>query len=163
MDEKASIEGVLGGFPETSPIDCTSSRLLLIETLPYLSTIPTPHVSRSPPPKNPRAWTRALDVGAGIGRVTQGTLLPLFDSVDLVEPSPKLIEKARELAPSWKGAAAKRLRFHELGAQHCDPRQMAAKSEDGPFDAIWIQWCVGHLTDNEFAPLIAAFLEVPPN
>ena len=29
----------------------------------------------------------ALDCGAGIGRITKRTLKPLFDEVDLVEPS----------------------------------------------------------------------------
>ena len=38
---------------------------------------------------------RALDCGAGIGRVTKYFLAPRFDKVDLIEPSPVLIEKAK--------------------------------------------------------------------
>jgi hypothetical protein len=32
-------------------------------------------------------FNTAIDFGAGIGRVSQATLLPRFKSVDLVEPS----------------------------------------------------------------------------
>jgi hypothetical protein len=35
---------------------------------------------------------RALDCGAGIGRVTSTVLLPLFDLVDLVEPGGGMVE-----------------------------------------------------------------------
>ena len=36
------------------------------------------------------------DCGAGIGRVTKNLLLPLFDTVDLVEQNPDFVEKAKE-------------------------------------------------------------------
>jgi protein N-terminal methyltransferase len=32
-------------------------------------------------------YGRALDCGAGIGRVTKYVLIPYFDAVDIVEPS----------------------------------------------------------------------------
>ena len=35
---------------------------------------------------------RALDCGAGIGRVTKHVLLPRFDFIDIVEPSKVQIE-----------------------------------------------------------------------
>ena len=36
-----------------------------------------------------------LDCGAGIGRVTKNLLLPLFDTVDMVEQNPDFLEKAK--------------------------------------------------------------------
>ena len=36
-----------------------------------------------------------LDCGAGIGRVTRHLLSKHYDSIDLVEPSPVLIEQAK--------------------------------------------------------------------
>lgn len=38
---------------------------------------------------------RALDCGAGIGRVSKRLLLPLFSEVDLVEQNPAFLEKAK--------------------------------------------------------------------
>ena len=35
------------------------------------------------------------DCGAGIGRVSKRLLLPLFESVDLVEQNPEFLERAR--------------------------------------------------------------------
>lgn len=37
-----------------------------------------------------------LDCGAGIGRVTKNLLLPLFDTVDMVEQNPEFLEKAKD-------------------------------------------------------------------
>ena len=41
----------------------------------------------------------ALDCGAGIGRITKKTLKPIFDQVDLVEPSATQLDGAREYVP----------------------------------------------------------------
>lgn len=38
---------------------------------------------------------RALDCGAGIGRVSKRVLLPLFSEVDLVEQNQTFLEKAK--------------------------------------------------------------------
>ena len=38
---------------------------------------------------------RALDCGAGIGRVSKRVLLPLFSEVDLVEQNQAFLEKAK--------------------------------------------------------------------
>lgn len=45
---------------------------------------------------------RALDCGAGIGRVTKHVLLKWFEKIDLVEPSPVQIEKAKTYIESPK-------------------------------------------------------------
>lgn len=61
--------------------------------------------------------TRALDVGAGIGRVSQDVLLHLFSDIVLVEPVTHFVKQAYDLAlastklpersstPPWKGLA----------------------------------------------------------
>lgn len=36
------------------------------------------------------------DCGAGIGRVTKNLLLPLFDTVDMVEQNPDFLQKAKD-------------------------------------------------------------------
>jgi protein N-terminal methyltransferase len=52
--------------------------------MPELCTVPSPLRALNPLPKTQRL--RALDVGAGVGRVTSDTLLPLVDDVVLLEP-----------------------------------------------------------------------------
>ena len=36
------------------------------------------------------------DCGAGIGRVTKNLLLPMFDTVDMVEQNPEFLQKAKD-------------------------------------------------------------------
>ena len=38
---------------------------------------------------------RALDCGAGVGRVTQEILIKFFDFIDLIEPAKNFIEEAK--------------------------------------------------------------------
>ncbi|GAA5822723.1 hypothetical protein JCM11251_004356 [Rhodosporidiobolus azoricus] len=137
---EASVNGVLGGYGEGTPVprlDATASRLLILSLLPQLSTITPPHLtqpssasSASPRPSRP---FRALDCGAGIGRVTSTVLLALFDTVDLVEPVPSFVERAKNnalegkegwahLHPSKTGAPPKKgVRIWKAGLQHFDP------------------------------------------
>ena len=41
----------------------------------------------------------ALDCGAGIGRITKTVLKPMFNNVDLVEPSETQLNEARNYCP----------------------------------------------------------------
>ncbi|KAJ6502495.1 DUF858-domain-containing protein [Mycena sanguinolenta] len=88
----ASIDGVLGGFGTgTLPrIDALGSRLFLLHLLPELSTVPSALRPLNPPTRR----TRALDVGAGIGRVTADVLLHLVNDVVLVEPAEHFVNEA---------------------------------------------------------------------
>lgn len=83
-------------------IEQLSSRLLLLSLLPILHTFVSP-LTPSPPPLPPFRRT-VLDVGAGIGRVTNNVLLPLFDDVVLVEPVPKFVGEAVQHAKAgqWR-------------------------------------------------------------
>ncbi|GAA6004969.1 N-terminal protein methyltransferase [Rhodotorula paludigena] len=135
----ADVDGVLGGYGESSPVprlDATSSRLLILSLLPQLSTITPPHLSSSPsasaPSPRPARPFRALDCGAGIGRVTSTVLLPLFDSVDLVEPVPSFVAQAKKNAlqgrEGWRALheeddKQKAVRIWKAGLQAFDPRR----------------------------------------
>ncbi|ORX37456.1 AdoMet dependent proline di-methyltransferase-domain-containing protein [Kockovaella imperatae] len=105
---EASVNGVLGGFGEgpVPHIEQLSSRLLLLSLLPSLHTFPSP-LTPFPPPR-PKHRLTVLDVGAGIGRVTANTLLPLFEDVVLVEPVQKFIQEgyANARAGKWRDIPA---------------------------------------------------------
>jgi len=112
-------------------------------------------------PQNRRI--KALDVGAGIGRVTSTTLLPLVSDVVLLEPVNAFIEQAIELSSTWRGLNdnSKSVTFLQGTLQAYDPssrlssevellarKGYAGDSDtDSAFDVIWCQWCLGHLSD----------------
>ncbi|KAJ7709843.1 AdoMet dependent proline di-methyltransferase-domain-containing protein [Mycena rosella] len=181
--QPASLDGVLGGFGSGSlpRVDSLGSRLFLLNLMPELSTVPSALRPLVPPP--PRR-TRALDVGAGIGRVTADVLLHLVSDVVLLEPVDSFIQEAlargrasatETAAPStprqhpWKGLAdgATSVTFLRGTLQDFDPARphhaemldrvgFAPPETDAVsgFDVVWCQWCLGHLSDAD----LAAFL-----
>jgi protein N-terminal methyltransferase len=111
----------------------------LLYLFPELSTVPSAARRLKPPPAR---RFRALDVGAGIGRVTSDTLLHLISDVVLLEPVESLIQAALSRGrasaaepPSnnesklplqkrkWKGIAdgSKSVTFLQGTLQDCDP------------------------------------------
>jgi len=78
--QDSSVDGVLGGYGHVSPIDLDTSNSFL-KNFKY-------------------GKGRALDCGAGIGRITKFLLLDHFEKVDLVEPCPKYIEEAKKYVES---------------------------------------------------------------
>jgi protein N-terminal methyltransferase len=84
--------------------------------------------------------------------VTEQLLLHFFGTVDILEPSTHLLEKARTSLPPVttvpgvpSGHAAGR--FFEQGLESFKP-------EVGRYDCIWVQWCLLYLTDED----LVAFL-----
>jgi protein N-terminal methyltransferase len=73
-------------------IDALGSRQLLLQLFPELCTVPSPLKPATVRARSARF--RALDVGAGIGRVTRDVLLHLVQDVVLVEPVDKYIQEA---------------------------------------------------------------------
>lgn len=148
--------------------------------MPELCTVPSAARPLNPAPRAVRV--RALDVGAGVGRVTSDTLLPLVDDVVLVEPVPPLVAEAyaraqraadgKHVGPGWRGIKDKTKSVTVLRGtlQGLDPARPVAtagenlgtagwdgaspKDVDSGFDVVWCQWCLGHLSDED---LVAFF------
>lgn len=100
----ASVDGVLGGFG-TGPlprVEQLSSRLFLLSLMPSLQLFSSP-LATSQDVSQARERYVALDVGAGVGRVTAEVLLPLVDDVITIEPVKHFIETAKkESMTSWR-------------------------------------------------------------
>lgn len=77
--------------------------------------------------------TCALDCGAGIGRITKRLLLPLFNTVDMVDVTQEFLDKAK----TYLGEESKR-----IGNYICKGLQDFVP-ESGRYDVIWIQWVIG--------------------
>nr|SVE74471.1 EOG090X0EJQ [Daphnia barbata] len=123
-----TVDGMLGGLSSISDVDLKGSQRFL-NSIYQLVECP--------------GKERALDGGAGIGRITQGFLMKNFPVVDLVEQDKQFLEEAKKsLEPTnHKG------QFFNLGLQNFTP-------ETSVYDVMWIQWVLGHLTDED---LIAFF------
>ena len=114
-------------------IEALSSRLFLLSLLPALHTFASP-LTPAPRPQPRTQRLVALDVGAGIGRVTRDVLLPLFDDVVLVEPVHKFVADAYAHAPQWRdlqqdGDGGKRVWVIKGGLQTLDPAKPDAGGE----------------------------------
>lgn len=80
--------------------------------------------------------SRALDCGAGIGRVAKELLCKEFKTVDLLEQDEKFCEKAKENLISTN-----------LGQVFNVGLQDFRNSGEASYDIIWCQWFLGHLLD----------------
>ncbi|KAH9935001.1 AdoMet dependent proline di-methyltransferase-domain-containing protein [Fomitopsis serialis] len=184
--QPANYDGVLGGFGEGSlpRIDALGSRQFLLYLMPELSTVPSAIRSLAAP-KELSYRTRALDVGAGVGRVTADVLLHLVSDIVLVEPVESLAKEALSRGRAseimtgkadatfvpWKGisAKAKSVSFTQdtlQGVDPCHPSKSPTFLDrvgyvpnhndlDEPFDIVWCQWCLGSLSDSD----LVAFLQ----
>ncbi|KAM0245797.1 hypothetical protein ACHAP5_005116 [Fusarium lateritium] len=128
----SDVNGMLGGIPTLMPsisrIDLQGSRTFLAR----LGVGAKTDRQRIP---------RVLEGGAGIGRITEGLLLKVADQVDVVEPVVKFTDVLR-----GKPGVGE---IHNVGLEKWQP------TEGAVYDLIWIQWCIGHLTDNQ----VVEFLE----
>jgi protein N-terminal methyltransferase len=137
----SDVNGMLGGYPQTSRIDLQGSSVFLAKLRRGKS-----QASKQPLPP----LERAADCGAGIGRITKGLLLGVAKQVDVVEPVKKFTDELvqslgnGEYAGDGEGKDAKGQvgEVINLGLQDWIP-------EPGAYDVIWNQWCLGHLTDRQ--------------
>ena len=86
--------------------------------------------------------SRALDVGAGIGRVTKHVLEPRFAAIDLLDPSFSLLSQAKSFINSPKVEEALC-----VGLQDFKFTRM--------YDCIWVQWVWCYLTDTDLLAFFA--------
>lgn len=120
--QPATVDGVLGGYEKIHNVESDTSRTMIQtfkDQLPSLNS--------------------ALDCGAGIGRITKNVLKPIFENVDLVEPSEVQLNEARTYCPEGR-------HFYQQGLQDfVFPHK---------YDAIWIQWVLCYLTDEDIADFL---------
>jgi len=121
QEAKADIDGVLGDYGHTHPIDIADSEKLFEHVLGLGVKTGS-----------------ALDVGAGIGRISESFLTRKFQHVDILEAAKNLIDKARDLL---KGNPHMRT-FYHTGIQNF--------KFETKYDVVWIQWVVGSLKDSDF-------------
>ncbi|KAK1384816.1 Methyltransferase [Heracleum sosnowskyi] len=132
---EASVDGVLGGYGPVNDADIKDSEA-------FLNTL----LADCFPDAGRNQHLVALDCGAGVGRVTKNLLIRYFNEVDLLEPVSHFLDAAREnLAPQNQMVSE----AHKAANFYCVPLQEFTPDAKR-YDVIWVQWCIGHLTDDDF-------------
>lgn len=103
----------------------------------------------------------ALDVGAGIGRVSRDLLLPMFARVDMLEQNKEYLKKSEaylsEVTGSFRGRIERRV---PTGMQHfCARNEQTGENFVGRYSVIWAQWCIIYLTDEDLINFIQTCFE----
>ncbi|KAF3563624.1 hypothetical protein DY000_02013375 [Brassica cretica] len=129
---EASVDGVLGGYGHVNDADITGSEV-------FLKTLMLERLVNG----GTNQHLVALDCGSGIGRITKNLLIRYFNEVDLLEPVAQFLDAARENLASIGSETHKATNFFCVPLQEFTP---AAQR----YDVIWVQWCIGHLTDDDF-------------
>ncbi|XP_068609133.1 N-terminal Xaa-Pro-Lys N-methyltransferase 1 [Brachionichthys hirsutus] len=125
-----TVDGMLGGYSSISSIDINGSKAFLKKFLGE--------------EEGKTSTGCALDCGAGIGRIAKRLLLPLFGTVDLVDVTQGFLDKARV----YLGEDGKK-----VGNYICEGLQDFVPAS-GRYDVIWIQWVIGHLTDDHLVEFL---------
>ncbi|XP_077389565.1 N-terminal Xaa-Pro-Lys N-methyltransferase 2 isoform X2 [Festucalex cinctus] len=82
----------------------------------------------------------ALDCGSGIGRVTKGVLLPVFEKMEMADMMEHFLLHAHE---DYLGDDADRIEtYYCYNLQEFTPPK-------NKYDVIWMQWVACHLTDKD--------------
>uniref|UniRef100_A0A1A7ZP15 Methyltransferase like 11B n=1 Tax=Nothobranchius furzeri TaxID=105023 RepID=A0A1A7ZP15_NOTFU len=83
---------------------------------------------------------RVLDCGSGIGRVTKGVFLPVFEKLEMADMMEHFLLHAHE---EYLGADADRVEtYYCFNLQEFTPPK-------NKYDVIWMQWVACHLTDKD--------------
>ncbi|KAG7273755.1 hypothetical protein CRUP_003255 [Coryphaenoides rupestris] len=117
-DVPPTVDGMLGGYGSISNVDLNGSKAFLKKF--------------TGEGDGKAGTTCALDCGAGIGRITKRLLLPLFQTVDLVDVTQEFLDQAK----TYLGEEGCRVgHYFCTGLQDFVP-------EPGRYDIIWIQWVI---------------------
>ncbi|KAI4146232.1 MAG: hypothetical protein L6R39_003530 [Caloplaca ligustica] len=133
----ATVDGMLGGYPHISRVDIRGS-LNFVEKLRRLHAFPAPGM-----------WSRGVDCGAGIGRVTAGVLSKVCGIIDVVEPVDRFAKEVRVAKLAGEGKAGE---VYIAALQDWTPVEK--------YDLLWHQWCLGHLTDTEMCRYLKKCREI---
>ncbi|KAK2752584.1 Alpha N-terminal protein methyltransferase 1 [Onygenales sp. PD_40] len=126
-----TVDGMLGGYPQISTIDLRGSSAFLAK------------VRRLIPSSGSGPIKQGVDCGAGIGRVTEGFLSRVCESVDIVEPVEKFVAVLKRGKPYAEGKVGD---IYITGIEDWKPTKT--------YDLIWTQWCANHLTDAQLVEFL---------
>lgn len=137
-----TVNGMLGGYPQVSYQDVRGSSKFLSEY--FIQRKQHLRPSSLKIDSNKTKAKLALDVGAGIGRVTKLLLLSFSEVVDLLEQNESFLNSAVEYMGLPDEVSKRR-----IGKLICSSLQDFVPEKDRVYDIIWIQWVTGYLNDDD--------------
>lgn len=154
----ATVNGMLGGYPQVSQIDLRGSSKFLAKVRRLLPSSSSTAASDASCHSSLPRLARGVDCGAGIGRVTNGFLRNVCDVVDVVEPVDAFAAVVRK-SKTGDGSRSTSGRIGDIyvvGLEDWDPSAVSEGMDAGKkvYDLIWMQWCVGYLDDAQFVELL---------
>lgn len=153
----ATVDGMLGGYPQISLTDLRGSALFLAKLRRGSYASPTAITSPTGSTTGPLA--RAVDCGAGIGRVTAGFLSKVCTTIDMVEPSERFAAEARRSLDFGSASGDGTAGPGALGEVHVTALQDWRPPPGVEYDLIWNQWCLGHLRDGQLVEYLRRLRE----
>lgn len=135
---ESNSKGMLGGNTKVNSIDISFSMNLLED---YIS-------------KKFFKPSSVLEIGAGIGRVTKNLLINYFTDITLVEQSKPFIDKAKETLEKSKSESVKINYIAEPMQSIFENEHFFGENSEPRFSAIWIQWCIENLDDDDLTKLL---------
>lgn len=115
----------LGDYPWYSRIDLRGSKSFLAKARRLIPACTTEG-----------KLSMGVDCGAGVGRVTEGFLSQVCETVDAVEPVEKFTQALHQSTLKKSGLVHD---IYTVGLEDWHPEKK--------YDLIWTQFCVGHLKD----------------
>jgi len=141
-----TLDGMLGGFTTITSVDIKASDRFLSKYFESLEKKNEFLNAKSKDKEVATKTTRALDCGAGIGRVTKHLLMKYFDVVDLLEQNQNFLSESK----TYLGTNL----FKRVGKQYNCGLQEWTPDPEVKYDCIWCQWVTGHLTDEDFVQFL---------
>ncbi|KAG8482022.1 hypothetical protein CXB51_026886 [Gossypium anomalum] len=163
---EASVDGVLGGFGQVNDADIKGSEAFLNSLLherfgdggrnQHLVALEFSHRWKTLyyelMGKHGWGWCMLDEMYsltftvAAVNMYMLHGYLKKFSAVDLLEPVSHFLDAARENLSQEHFVASD---VHKATNFYCVPLQEFTP-EAGRYNVIWIQWCIGHLTDDDF-------------
>ena len=94
-------------------------------------------------PLGHRQTTRAVDAGAGVGRITKHVLLKRFDCVHLIEADCRYSKRSRQYL------GKKRSDKCTFSCTRIEDMTVQSHSDLVDSDLVWLQWTLQYLTDRD--------------
>lgn len=131
-----TFKGMLGGNNMINQIDISTSRNIIDNLINKKFFKPS----------------NALELGAGIGRVTENLLIEYFDDVTLVEQNKAFVDKAKEKLNYYTNKNNKlNITYLEDSMQSIvDNSNISNKL----YSCIWIQWCIENIDDEDLLNIL---------
>ncbi|CAD8051429.1 unnamed protein product [Paramecium primaurelia] len=118
---------MLGGYDQINNVDIQQSELFLLKNIQQFNTL--------------------LELGSGIGRISEQLFIKYFKEIHLVEREAKFLNESRRRLSKFNCS------YYQMSVEEFEPKKN--------YDCVWIQWISMYLTDSDFCNMLQKFNKSP--